>query len=178
MGPRVMFLSMDTMTIRVVVGSIWLAVGAFVYFGARGAARAGLLAVVLLSVGCGMREPQEPMAMPTSIPALHEGWAAFRAAGQTFEVETVPSVWGLTDNIALASATCANEGARLPTSAEWRVMEELDFFGLSVPRDGIDRELFQDVVGAGGWYSVEDGVRYSQLSGWYLLRCARTVYEP
>jgi hypothetical protein len=129
----------------------------------------------LLLVGCGTRELPTERVHPSAVPSVHEGWTAYRTEDGTFEVEVSPSVWGLTDNIELASATCANEGARLPTSTEWEVMEGLDFFGASVPTNGISRELFRDPNGSYGWYSVADGVRYSKLTGWYLLRCARTV---
>jgi hypothetical protein len=154
--------------------------------GTRSRAAAVRLAVLawlglgtLLLVGCGTRELPPKEVRPSAVPSAHEGWTAYRTADEIFEIEVVPSVWGLTDDIELASATCANEGARLPTSTEWRVMEGLDFFGASIPMDGISRELFRDSDGTYGWYSVADGVRYSRLSGWYLLRCARTVnYVP
>jgi hypothetical protein len=138
-----------------------------------------VVGMAMLMVGCdgkGVPPEQQDQLPAMSLGKTHEGWVGFHANGKTFEVEAEPSIWGLSDDINLAAATCANEGARLPTSVEWMTMVQLEFFGMSIPRSGIARELFRDDNGASGWLDGADAqIHYAGINGWFMLRCARSL---
>ncbi len=86
-----------------------------------------LLMLVMLG-GCGT----QAMDPSVDVAAASNGWSVYAAEGvHPFALQT--TIVAVVANGADAAGQCRANSARLPTTAEWAVVEALDFDGVSRP---------------------------------------------